>query len=71
MTHIRMISSLVAIGSLLGAVAFVPVIGATLIVLLLFGAFLLALVGVLSGVEDRTVRQHDAVLDGKRWREGS
>jgi hypothetical protein len=65
-----MISSLVAIGSLFLAVAFVPVIGAALIVLLLFGVFLLALVGVFSGLENRTVRQHEPVLDGRRWRDG-
>jgi hypothetical protein len=65
-----MISSLVAIGSLFLAVAFVPVVGAALIVLLLFGVFLLALVGVFSGLENRTVRQHEPVLDGRRWREG-
>lgn len=70
MTNIRLISSFVAVGSLFLAVAFVPVIGAALIVLLLFGVFLLALVGVFSGMDDRTVRQHDPVLDGRRWREG-
>jgi hypothetical protein len=70
MTYMRMISSIVAIGSLFLAVAFVPVIGAALIVLLLFGVFLLALVGVFSGLENRTVRQHEPVLDGRRWREG-
>ena len=70
MTYMRMISSLVAIGSLFLAIAFVPVIGAALIVLLLFGVFLLALVGVFSGLENRTVRQHEPVLDGRRWREG-
>lgn len=70
MTNFRLISSLVAVGSLFLAVAFVPVIGAALIVLLLFGVFLLALVGVFSGMDDRTVRQHDPVLDGRRWREG-
>lgn len=70
MTYTRMISSLVAVGSLFLAVAFVPVIGAALIVLLLFGVFLLALVGVFSGMDDRTVRQHDPILDGRRWREG-
>jgi hypothetical protein len=70
MTYMRMISSLVAIGSLFLAVAFVPVIGAALIVLLLFGVFLLALVGVFSGLENRTVRQHEPVLDGRRWRDG-
>ena len=66
----RMISSLVAVSSLFLAVALVPVVGAALLVLLLFGVFLLALVGVFSGMDDRTVRQHDAVLDGRRWREG-
>jgi hypothetical protein len=71
MTYIRLISSLVAVGSLFLAVAFVPVIGAALIVLLLFGLFLLALVGVFSGLEDRTVRQHDTVLDPTGWRNGS
>jgi hypothetical protein len=71
MTYIRLISSLVAVGSLFLAVAFVPVIGAALIVLLLFGLFLLALVGVLSGLEDRTVRQHDTVLDPTGWRNRS
>ena len=70
MTYMRMISSLVAIGSLFLAVAFVPIVGAALIVLLLFGVFLLALVGVFSGLENRTVRQHDPVLDGRKWREG-
>lgn len=66
----RMISSLVAVSSLFLAVALVPVVGAALLVLLLFGVFLLALVGVFSGMDDRTVRQHDAVLDGRTWREG-
>jgi hypothetical protein len=70
MTYMRMISSLVAVGSLFLAVAFVPVVGAALIVLLLFGLFLLALVGVFSGLENREVRQHDPVLDGRRWRDG-
>ena len=66
----RMISSLIAVASLFLAVAFVPVVGAALIVLLLFGVFLLALVGVFSGLDNRTVRQHDPALDGRRWREG-
>jgi hypothetical protein len=63
--------SLVAVSSLISAVAFAPVIGAALLVLLLFGLFLLAMVGVFMGVEDRTVQQHDPVLDPKRWRNGS
>ena len=66
----RMISSLIAVSSLVLALALAPVIGAALLVLILFGLFLLAMVGVFSGMEDRTVRQRDVVLDGKRWREG-
>lgn len=67
----RMISSIVAVSSLLLAAALAPVVGAALLVLLLFGLFLLAIVGVFSGMEDRTVRQHDVVLDPKGWRDGS
>jgi hypothetical protein len=37
----------------------------------LFGLFLLALVGVFGGLDDRTVRQHKPVLDQERWRNGS
>ena len=37
----------------------------------LFGLFLLALVGLLGGVENRSVRQHDLQLDSERWRNGS
>jgi TRAP-type C4-dicarboxylate transport system permease small subunit len=37
----------------------------------LFGLFLLALVGLLGGVDNRTVRQHDPQLDSERWRNGS
>ena len=35
------------------------------------GLFLLALTGVLGGVEDRTVRQHDPAMTPRSWREGS
>jgi hypothetical protein len=63
--------ALIAVGSLFLAVATVPVVGAALFVLLLFGVFGLALVGVLGGLEDRTVRQDGPVLDPKGWRNGS
>jgi hypothetical protein len=66
-----MMYSIVAVGALFTAVAFVPVIGAALIVLVLLGLFLLALVGVISSVGDRNVRQHEPVLDPKGWRNGS
>jgi hypothetical protein len=67
----RLVSARTAVGSLFLAVAFLPVIGGVLFALFLFGLFLLALVGVLSGVEDRTVRQHEPSMDPKRWRDGS
>jgi hypothetical protein len=61
----------VAVAALLITVATLPVWGGVLFALFLFGLFLLALVGVLGGLEDRTVRQHDPVLDPTRWRNGS
>jgi hypothetical protein len=60
----------VAVAALLLTAATLPVVGGVLFALLLFGLFLLALVGVLGGLEDRTVRQHDPVLDPRRWRNG-
>jgi hypothetical protein len=67
----RTLSALIAIGSLLGAVAFVPLIIGALVSLILVGAFLLALVAVLSGLEDHSVRQHDPAMDPTGWRNGS
>jgi hypothetical protein len=60
-----------AVAALLLTAAAIPVVGGALFALLLFGLFLLALVGVLGGLENRTVRQHDPVLDPRRWRNGS
>jgi hypothetical protein len=67
----RTVSSLIAVASLFGAVALTPVIGGVLFAFVLIGVFLLALVGVMSGVEDRTVRQRDPDMDPTRWRNGS
>jgi hypothetical protein len=68
----RTLSALVAVVALLLSVASAPVIGAVIFSLLLFfPLFLLALVGVLSTLENRTVRQHETVMDGRRWRDGS
>ena len=36
-----------------------------------FPLFLLGLAGVLAGLEDRTVRQHDPPLNPTGWRDGS
>ena len=63
--------SIVAVVSLFGTVAFVPVVGGILFAMVLFVLFLGGLVGVLAGIEDRTVRQHEPVLDPKGWRTGS
>jgi hypothetical protein len=62
-------SSVVAVGSLFLAVALAPVVGAALFVLLLLGQFLLALVGVIGGQGDRTVRQHEPSMNPRGWRE--
>jgi hypothetical protein len=67
----KTLSALVASAALFGAVAFVPIYGGVLVAFVLFALFLLAIVGVIGGQEDRTVRQHDAVTDPKGWRRGS
>jgi hypothetical protein len=64
-------SALVAVVSLALAVALLPVPGGVLFSPFLFGLFLLALVGVFAGLEDRSVRRHEPVLDPRRWRDGS
>lgn len=67
----RTLSSLAAFVSLILTVAFVPIIGGVLFAMVFFGLFLLALVGVLGGLEDRTVRQHNPSLNPRGWRDGS
>ena len=62
-------SSVVAIGSLFLAVALVPVVGAALFVFILLGQFLLALVGVISGQSDRTVKQYEPSMNPRGWRD--
>jgi hypothetical protein len=47
------------------------VVGAALLVLILLGVFVLALVGVVGRLGDRSVHQHDPVLDPREWRNGS
>ena len=67
----RTLSALVVVVSLFLAVAFVPVVGGVLVGFVLLGLMALALVGVLSGLDNRTVRQRDPALDPTRWRNGS
>lgn len=62
-------SSVVAVGSLFLAVALAPLVGAALFVFLLLGQFLLALVGVIGGQSDRTVKQHEPSMNPRGWRE--
>jgi hypothetical protein len=60
-----------AVTALFATVVTLPVVGGVLFAFLFFGAFLLALVGVLAGLEDRTVRQHNPPMNPRRWRDGS
>jgi hypothetical protein len=60
-----------ALGTLLLTVAALPVVGGVLFAMFSFGLFLLALAGVLGGLKDQTVRQHDPAMEPRRWRDGS
>lgn len=68
----RALSSLVAVTSLfLAAASLIALGGALFSLLLFFPLFLLALVALLGGLQDRTVRRYDPALDPRRWRDGS
>ena len=62
---------LIAVLSLLGAVAVLLVPGGVLIAPFLLGAALLALTGGLGGLENRSVRQHEPPMNPTGWRDGS
>jgi Flp pilus assembly protein TadB len=65
------IMGLLAVASLLLAYASLLVIGGVILALFLFfPLFLLGLVGVLAGLENRTVQQHNPAADGTKWRIG-
>jgi hypothetical protein len=66
----RTLSSLTAVVSLILTVVFIPIVGGVLFAMVFFGLFLLALVGVLGGLEDRTVRQHNPSMNPREWRDG-
>ena len=55
----------------LGVTSLLVLGGAVFGLFLFFPLFVLALVGVLSGLENRTVQQHDPSMDATSWREGS
>ena len=64
------LSSLAALVTLGLTIAFLPVIGGALFAMVFFGLFVLALVGVLTGVDDHTVSQKDVPTDPTGWRNG-
>jgi hypothetical protein len=60
-----------ALMALFLTIAALVVMGGVIFAPFLFGLFLLALVGVLGGLKDRTVRQHNPAMNPRRWRDGS
>jgi hypothetical protein len=64
-------AALIAVLSLLGSLALLLVPGGVLLVPFTLGGFLLALTGVLGGLENRTVVQHDPEMNPRRWRDGA
>jgi hypothetical protein len=72
MIAMRTLSSIVAVVALFSTVGSLLLIGGVLFALFLFfPLFLLALGGVLAGLEDREVRQHNPSMDPGGWRNGS
>jgi Sec-independent protein secretion pathway component TatC len=55
----------------LTAASLLVVGGAVFALFLFFPLFLLGLLGVMAGLEDRTVRQHDPSMSRREWRDGS
>lgn len=55
----------------LGVASLFVIGGAVFALFLFFPLFALALLGVLAGLEARTVQQHDPLMDGRGWRDGS
>jgi hypothetical protein len=70
--EVRIMYALIAVASLaLTAASLLAIPVGVVFAPFTFGLFLLALVGVLGGVENRTVRQHEPRLDSESWRTGS
>jgi hypothetical protein len=55
----------------LTAASLLVFVGAILALFVFFPLFLLGLMGVLAGLEDHTVQQHNPTMDGTKWRNGS
>lgn len=66
-----MIMAILALAALALGVGSLLVIGGVIFAPFLFGLFGLALVGVLSGLNERTVRQRNPELNPTGWRDGS
>jgi hypothetical protein len=47
-----------------------PLPGGVVFAMFSFGLFLLAMLGVFAGIEDRTVRQHNPSMNPDEWRNG-
>ena len=62
-------TAVVAISSLALTLGVLLVPGGVLLAPFTFALFLLALAGVLGGVGDRTVRQHEPNSNPRSWRE--
>ena len=68
----RTLSALVAVAALVLTIATLPVIGGVLLALFLFfPLFVLALVAVMAGLENQTVRHHTPSMNPTAWRDGS
>ncbi len=66
------LSAFIAISSLLlGIASIATLIGAVLALFVFFPLFLLGLGGVLAGLEDREVRQHNPSVNATEWRDSS
>jgi hypothetical protein len=63
----RAVSSFVAVTSLFQVVTLLTVVGGAIFAWSCSPLFLLALVGVLTGLEDRTVHQHNPSMDPNAW----
>jgi hypothetical protein len=69
---VRTLSALVAVAALVLTVATLPIIGGVILALFLFfPLFVLALVAVMAGLENRTVRHHTPSMNPTAWRDGS
>jgi multisubunit Na+/H+ antiporter MnhB subunit len=65
----RALSSLVALVSLALTIVLLPVPGGAFFAMVTFGLFLLALVGVIGGMDDQDVRQRNPSMNPTAWRD--